>query len=141
MFYLYMSVKIRTFILTNKKNNNFFFMKIQSAKDFFYKYITVNSALMPEDYRLTYMEIQFLVECCMYSYEGNDLKDSRALTNHFMDINFFSRKTDVALYKYKIGLKKWAKTGRKAFELPGVLGSKRGDKLDFNLSMEWVDSE
>lgn len=114
-------------------------MKTKSAKDFFYKYISVTSALMPEAYRLTYKEILFLVECCIYHYEGNDLGNSKALTKHLLDIKFFNRKTDVSLYKYKIGSKKWAKTGSKQFELPGILGSKKGDKLDFNFSLEYEE--
>lgn len=114
-------------------------MKTTSVKDFFYKYISVTSALMPEAYKLTYKEIQFLVECCIYNYEGNDLSDSKKLTKHLLDIKFFSRKTDVSLYKYKIGSKKWARTGSKQFELPGVLGSKKGDDLVFNFNLQFED--
>lgn len=116
-------------------------MKTTFAKDFFYKYISIQSVLMPEDYRLTYKEIMFLVECCVYHYEGNDLSNSKQLTKHLLDIKFFSRKSDVSLYKYKIGSKKWAKTGSKQFELPGILGKRKGDILNFNFSLELINEE
>lgn len=115
-------------------------MKTADPKDFFNKYISVMSALVPEEYRLTWKEIEFLTECCIYQYEGHDLSDIKALTDHLLDMNFFTRKADVSTYKCKIGTKKWAVTGRDQFILPKYLNLKPGDKLHYALTIEFDES-
>lgn len=114
-------------------------MNVTSAKDFFYKYISMTSSVMPEDYKLTHTETMYLVECCMFHYMGGDLSNMKELSKHMLDINFFARDTDVSLYKYKISTKKWAKTGRGVFQLPGVLTKRKGEKLEYNFTLEFID--
>ena len=114
-------------------------MKIESAKDFFNKYISVASSIVSEDYRLTWKEIEFLVECCIYNYEGNDLNNLDELSIHMLSIGFFTRKTDISMYKCKLGIKKWAITGRNIFKLRGVLDSKKGDIMTFKLDFDFQE--
>lgn len=112
----------------------------ENARDYFYKCISLHSSLTSSDYQLTYKEIMFLVECCMYNYEGNDLKDIDALGNLFIDKKFFKRKSDVSIYKYKLGVKRWAKTGRGEFVLPPMLDKKEGDKLMATIVIEYGET-
>ena len=110
-----------------------------SVKDFFYKSASVVSAVMPEKYQLRSRELDFLVECCMYNYEGGDLSNTAALAQHMIDIAFFKRVTDTSLYKYKLSIKKWAKTSRNLFRLPLELDIKEGQVLEYNLKIEMTE--
>lgn len=112
--------------------------QVDTARDYFYKCISIHSSLMPSDFQLTYKETMFLVECCVYNYEGNDLTDIQALGELFLKKKFFKRKEDVSIYKYKLGVKRWAKTGRKEFILPPMLAKKEGDKLSSTIVIEYA---
>lgn len=114
-------------------------MKVGSVKDFFHKHVSMTSAIMPEKYKLTHTETMYLVECCMYHYNGGDLSNMKKLSEHMLDIKFFTREKDVSLYKYKISTKKWAKTGRNVFELPEWLSKKKGDKLEYTFYLTYED--
>lgn len=114
-------------------------MNVSNPRDFFHMYISVMSSLVADDYRLTWKEIDFLSECCMYNYLGKDLTDMKALTQHMLDIEFFTRPADVNTYKCKIGTKKWASTGRNKFTLPSNLDFKEGEPLVYKLEIKLVD--
>ncbi len=110
-------------------------MVVSTAREFFERYIAMQSSVMPEEYKLTYKEQRFLCECCVYNYEGNDLMYKARLVKHMLDIKLFKNHADTSLYKYKLGCKKWAKTGVNDFELPGVLGYRKGQKLEYNFKL------
>lgn len=110
-------------------------IKVDSPQDYFTKYISIISALSPDDLKLTPKEVMFLTECCLYNYKGNNLRDTKQLSEHLNSIKFFTRPTDTNVYKYNIGFKKWAITGRGQFELPEGLNVKEGDELTFNLKL------
>jgi len=112
-------------------------IEVENVRDYFYKCVSLHSSLSHSQYRLTYKEIMFLVECCMYNYEGNDLTDIDALGKLFLDKKFFKRKSDVSIYKYKLGVKRWAKTGRREFKLPPLLDKKEGDTLSATISLQY----
>ena len=113
-------------------------MKVESTRDFFYKQISITSVLMPEDCKLTNIEILFLVECCMYHYNGNDLSDFKGLSDHFLGIRFFKTKERVSLYKYKLSAKKWVKSKKGEFLLPNSLSKTKKDNLYFKFELEHV---
>lgn len=115
--------------------------QVATAREYFFKCISIHSSLMPPDFQLTYKEIMFLVECCMYNYEGNDLTDIDALGDLFTERRFFKRKADVSIYKYKLGVKRWAKTGRKEFTLPPMLDKRKGDKLSSSILIEYGEAK
>ncbi len=111
-------------------------MIVKNPRDFFTLCVNLLSSIVSdEDNKLTYKEKMFLIECCMYNYEGNDLSKSSSLSDHMKHIGFFTRKSDTSIYKYKLSLKKWAITGRKEFTLPGVLAKREGDKLGLNINI------
>lgn len=95
---------------------------------------------MPEDMRLTWKEIQFLTECCMYNYEGGDLNSFSKLSNHLMGIKFFNKKSDCSVYKTKVANKKWIKSGRDLFKLPSDLDIKEDNNLEFSVNIKYVRS-
>ncbi len=107
-----------------------------SARDYFFNVISVISALSADDFKLTPKEIEFLVECCIYNYEGKDLTRTSKLSKHLISNNFFTKASDIATYKYKVGVKKWAKTTKGMFTLPPDLNKKKGDVLSYNLSLK-----
>ena len=110
-----------------------------SVKDFFYKSASVVTAIMPKRYKLRSRELDFLVECCMYNYEGKDLSNTAALAQHMVDIKLFKKVSDTSLYKYKLSTKKWAKTGRGMFLLPLEFNIKKGQTLEYKMKIEMLD--
>lgn len=114
-------------------------MKTKSIRDFYYKYVSIQSSLMANEYRLTHKEIVFLVECCVYNFDGNDLSDTYKLIDYMTNKKIFNRRSDVSLYKYKIGSKKWAKTGNNIFILPGILGTRNVSDLKMNFILEYEE--
>lgn len=112
-------------------------MTTLDIKDFFTKYLKINSALMPEEFRLRSRELDFLVECCVFNFNGGNVSDIKALKQYMTDIKFFSDDHHVSIYKNKIGIKKWAITGVGTFKLPGLLGTRDPEKLKFNLLLEF----
>lgn len=110
-------------------------ISLEKPEDYFRKSIELTGTFVSESNRLTNRELNFLVECCLYNYNGGDLTVHRKLSQHFLDINFFSREKDVAVYKYKISNKGWVKTGRNIFILPNYLDKKPGDKMNIVLEL------
>lgn len=116
-------------------------MEVYSARDYFYKCINILSATIDDKYKLSPKQVDFLVECCVYNYEGGDLTNTSKLSKHMLDIKMFPRKGDTSIYKYEISIRKWFTSGRGIFTLPNNLNKKRGDTLDFSLHLKWKDEE
>lgn len=115
-------------------------MKIYSVKDYFFNYISVVSVFQPEEFKLTYKEILFLTECCIFNYEGNDLSNYKNLVKHFLNIKFFKKASDISIYKYKLSVKKWIKSDRDNFILPNSLNKHKGDVLKYNLELFYEEN-
>ena len=130
---MFITANIRIFANITKK-----IMKIfkNNFREFIEDIIRLCSSLMGEEKRLRPRERDFLIECCIYNYKGGDLNDFASLKKYMLDKKMFTRGSDTSIYKYKMSIRGWAKTGRDYFIIPHYLDYKEGDKLnEFNISV------
>lgn len=132
-------------------------MKINNIKEYFRTFILIKSALKKDEEQLTATEADFLLNCCIYNFNGGDLNDFNSLWEYLnKETLFIRRRNDLSTYKLKLSIKKWAKSARDVFKLVQSLdvvedGDKylqysrgkrvKSDKVGFNISVELKQDE
>lgn len=111
--------------------------------DFFLKVIEgISSVSIEYENRLTGKEAMFLAKCCVFNYEGGDLKDSGELWAYIEKQNMFRRRNDMCVYKNKLLAKNWIRNDLEYFiKLPPALDQKRssGNKLKSKIEIVFND--
>lgn len=115
--------------------------KVTEARPYFYRAIRLQNAFVSEGNRLRNKERKFLLECCMYHYEGGDLTNLKELKQHMGEIGFFERINDTSIYKCKLSTLGWARTGHGVFTLAPGLSFRKGDKLQYEVKLTMDGSE
>lgn len=132
-------------------------MKINNIKEYFRTFILIKSALRKLNEQLTQTEIDFLISCCVYNFNGGDLNNFDSLFKYLnKETLFIRRRNDLSTYKLKLSIKKWVKSSRDVFKLIHSLdivkdgnsysqfsrGERvRLDRVGFNILVELEENE
>lgn len=116
-------------------------LNAKTKRDFFSHLIQLVNSVMPDDYRLTWKESEFLTELCLLHDNGGDLGDFRMLSRYFVkEKKLFSSKTQLSLYKTKLANKRWIKSKRDMLNLPKNLIFEDVE-YSFDIKLEYVSKE
>lgn len=129
------SANIRNIVQNKKQTSKKMNISAQNPRHYFYQVIRLHNACVSENKKLRDKEREFLLECCMFHYEGGDLTDLKALKKHMKGIGFFNRIDDTSIYKCKLSASGWAKTGHGVFTLPPILSIRKGGELNYEVKV------
>ncbi len=121
----------------NKNTNINYTEEYDDIEVFIDIYLQMLNSFVEDEYKLTYKERQFLVQCVIYQYNGGQLSDFYDFQDYMMGKKFCSKPNHVSMYKHKLSVKKWVKTSKYKFLLGKNLNLEKGKDITSQLTISF----
>lgn len=116
-------------------------VRLSDLNDYFDMYIQLLNSAVPEQYKLTYKERRFLVLSMLFQYNGGNLSDFQSFQEYILKERFCTKTEHVSMYKHKLSVKKWVKTGRADYSLGKGINILKGQEPDIVFKLSYGERQ